>query len=141
MPMAVLMRVVVIVIVIVVAVAMVVIAVAVIEAGIIRSSGDLVGFEQSHAEQQRQGHVAFHGAHDPCIVLHGPELLLHRLKTFFADEIAFVQQQDVAVNHLCPADFRVKQSLIEILCIHQRDDRVEAGLIAQFTAEEGHRHR
>ena len=68
------------VIVVIAAVAVIVVAVAVIQARIVGRGTHLVGFEQSDAQQQGQGHVSFHRPQDPRIVLDGSELLFDALK-------------------------------------------------------------
>ena len=123
------------------AVAMVVVAVAVIQARIVGGRTHLVGFEQSNAEQQGKRHLPFHRPQDPRIVLDGSELLFDALKPLLGDEVALVQQQDVAINHLGPANFRVQNDVVEVFCIDQGDDRIQAGLVPQLTAKEGHGHR
>ena len=139
-PMAV-MTVTVVVVVVMAALAMVVVAVAVIQARIVGGGTHLVGFEQANAEQQGQGHVSFHRPQDPRIVLDVSELLFDGLKPLLGDEVALVQQQDVAVNHLGPANFRVQYDVVEVFCIDQRDDRIQAGLIPQLTTKKGHGYR
>ena len=123
------------------AVAMVVVAVAVIQARIVGGRTHLVGFEQSDTEQQGKRHVSFHRPQDPRIVLDVSELLFDSLKPLLGDEVALVQQQDVAINHLGPANFRVQNDVVEVFCIDQGDDRIQAGLVPQLTAKEGHGHR
>ena len=127
--------------VVVMAVAMAVIVVAVIQARIVGGGTHLVGFEQADTEQQGQGDIPFHRSQDAGIVLDVSEFLLNDLKPLFGDEITLVQQQDVAINHLGSANFRLEHDFIEVLCIDQRDDRIKAGLIPQFTAEKSHRNR
>ena len=72
MPMAVIVPMAVVMLMVMAAVAMVVVAVAVIQARIVGGRTHLVGFEQSDAEQQGQGHVSFHRPQDPGVVLDVP---------------------------------------------------------------------
>ena len=55
------------------------------------------------------------------------EAFLDDLKPLLGDEVALVQQKDVAVNHLGPANFRVQNDVVEVFCIDQGDDRIQAG--------------
>ena len=122
------------------AMAVVVIAVAVVEAGVLDRGGHFVGLEQTHAKQQCQGHITLHRSQDPCIVFDGAQLRFHLRQPFLAHEITFVQQQDVAVDHLSATHLRIEEAGFKILRIDQGDDRVQARLVPQLTAEEGHRH-
>ena len=115
----------------------VVVAVPVVMAG----GGHLVGLEQPDAQQQRQGHIAFDRMKNARVVLHLSQCFFHLLQALFRHEIAFVQQQDVAVDHLSPAHLCVEHGCIEVLGIDQGDDRIQAGGVPQLTAQEGHGHR
>ena len=118
------------------AVAVVVVAVVVVLFG-----GHLVALEQPHAQQQRQGHLPLHRAQDAGIGLDGAQLLLHLLQPWLLHQVAFVEQQDVAVHHLGSGHLPLQDLVAEVLRVDQGDDRIEAGLIAQVAAQEGHRHR
>ena len=122
------------------AMAVVVIAVAVVEAGVLDRGGHFVGLEQTHAEQQCQGHITLHRSQDACVVFDGAQRRFHLRQPFLAHEITFVQQQDVAVDHLSATHLRIEEAGFKILRIDQGDDRVQARLVPQLTAEEGHRH-
>ena len=78
---------------------------------------------------------------NPRVVLHLPQCFFHLLQALFRHEIAFVQQQDVAVDHLGPAHLRVEHGCVEVLGIDQGDDRIQASGVPQLTAQEGHGHR
>ena len=58
-----------------------------------------------------------------------------------ADQIALVQQQDVAIDHLGPGHLALVNRVAEVFGIDQGNDRIEPGGIAQVAAQEGHRHR
>ena len=79
--------------------------------------------------------------HDSCVSLHVAQLFFYLLKAFLGHEIRFVEQQDVSIDHLSPTDLRVQQVIVEVLGVDQRNDRVEACGVTQFTGTEGHRHR
>jgi len=59
---------------VVAAMAVVMVTIAVIQARVVSAAGDLVGFEQAHAQQQRQRHVAFHRTQNPGVILHLAQL-------------------------------------------------------------------
>ena len=101
----------------------------------------LVALEQAHAQQQRQGHLPFHRPQDAGLGLDRQQLHFHRRQPLLIDKIAFVEQDHVAVNHLGARHLALQDRGAEVLGIHQGDDRIEAGEIAQVAAQEGHRHR
>ena len=78
---------------------------------------------------------------DARVVLHGPQRLLQFLNPLFRHQITFVQEQDVAVDHLGPAHLGVEHGFIEVFGIDQRDDRVKPCGIPQLAAQERHGHR
>ena len=100
----------------------------------------LVAFKQSHAQQQGQRHIPFHRPEDAGIGFDPAELLFQVSQPGFLHQIALVEQQHVAVDDLGPGHLAFQQVIAEVFGIHQRDDRIQAGLIAQITPEEGHRH-
>ena len=100
-----------------------------------------VGFEQPDTQQQRQWHITFDRMEDARVVLHGPQRLFQLLNPLFRHQIAFVQQQDVAIDHLGPTHLRVEHGFVEVFGIDQRDDRIKACRIAQLAAQERHGHR
>ena len=121
------------------AVAVVVMAVAVVVMAVLRRH--LVRLEQTDAEEQRQGHVPLGGPQDASVVLHVAEPLFNGLQLLLRHKVTLVQHQDVPVDHLSTPDLGIENTLVEVLRIDQRDDRVQSRLISQFAAEEGHRHR
>ena len=95
---------------------------------------DLVGFEQSNAQQQGQGDIPFDRMQEASI---GFDLAEHPFKLFEpfrGNQITFVQHQDVAVEHLSPAHLGIEDLLSKVLGINHRDDRIQARFIAQITA-------
>ena len=114
----------------------------VVVAGLVALLGHhLVALEQPHAQQQRQGHLPLHRAQDAGLGLDRQQLRLHRRQPRLIDQIALVEQDHVAVNHLGARHLPLENLRAEVLGIHQGDDRIEAGEIAQVAAQEGHRHR
>ena len=130
------MAVVVVVTMVVFAVTMIVIAVAVVLLG-----DHLVALEQAHAQQQRQGNLAVDRPEDAGVGLDGAQLALEGLKPGLVDQVAFVQQQHVAVDDLGPGHLAVEHCVAEVLGVHQGDDGVEPRAVAQVAAQKGHRHR
>ena len=100
----------------------------------------LVAFKQPHAQQERQGHLPLHRSQDAGIGFDCAELVFEGGEPLFFHQVALVQQQHVAVHDLGPGHLALQQLIAEVFGIHQGDDRIEAGLIAQITAKEGHRH-
>ena len=101
----------------------------------------LVAFEQAHAQQQGQGHFPLHRTQDAGFAFDRFQLGLQLDEPGFLHQVALVQQDHVAVDDLGAGHLAFEHLLAEVLGIHQGDDRVEAGEIAQITAQEGHRHR
>ena len=120
---------------------MLTVAVVVVAVAVVLLGDDLVAFEQTHAQQQWQGHLAFDRAQDPGVGLDVAQLVFESLQSGFFNQIAFVQQQHVAVNDLGPGYFAIQQLFAEVFGVDQGDDRVKPGSIAQVTAQKGHRHR
>ena len=111
-------------------------------AGLMGLGGDHpIAFEQADAEQQRQRHLPLHRAQDAGVGFDLPQLALQRLQLRLLHQVAFVEQQHVAVDHLGAGHLPLQQFIAEVLCVDQGDDRIEAGEIPQVAAEEGHRHR
>ena len=100
-----------------------------------------IGLKQPHAQQQGQGHLAVTGAQDAGVGFDLLEMALQGREPLLADQIALVQQQDVAVHHLGPGHFALVNRVTEVFSIDQGDDRIKPGGIAQVTSEEGHGHR
>ena len=98
-----------------------------------------VGFEQTHAQQQRQRHISLHRVKDSCILLNVAQLLLDILHSTLIDEIGLVEHEDVAVDHLRSTDFAGNGLRPEVLGINQGDDRVESRQITQLAAQKCHR--
>ena len=83
---------------------------------------NLVRFEQPDAQQQRQGNIAFDRMKNAGIVLHSPKGLLKILQTLFWHKVAFVQEQDVAVDHLGSSHLGVEHVVVKIFSVDQSDD-------------------
>ena len=62
-----------------------------------------------------------------CVVFDGSKSLFQLLNALFRHQIALVQQQDVAVNHLGPAHLGLEHGFVEIFSVDQRDDRIQTG--------------
>ena len=127
-------------VIVVTAVPMVVVAVAVVEGGVIGGADHLVALKQSDAEEEWQGHIALFRAQDARVFFDLPQGLFDPLQPLLIDKIRFVEQQNVAIHHLGAAHFAVQQLRAKVFGIDQGDDRIQAGLIAQLTAQEGHGH-
>ena len=127
--------VVVLVLVLVLAVAVRVVAIAVV---LLRH--DLVALKQAHAQQQGKGDLPLHRPEDARIGLDLPQLRFQGAEPLFGHQVALVEQQHVAVHDLGPGYLALQQVIAEVLRIHQGDDRVEAGRVAQVAAQEGHGH-
>ena len=91
--------------------------------------GHLVALKEAHAEQQRQVDLPFDRAQDPRIGFDLPQLGFHCSQALLADQVALVEQKDVAIDHLGPGHFPIEDLVAEVLGIDQGDDRVEPGLI------------
>ena len=102
---------------------------------------NLVGFEQSNAQQQGQGHIPFDRMQEASIGFDLAEHPFQLFEPFWGNQITFVQHQDVAVKHLSPAHLGIEDLLSKVLGINHGDDRIQARFIAQITAEKRHRHR
>ena len=63
---------------------------------------------------------------DAGVVLHRPKGLLKLLHAFVRHQVALVQEQDVAVDHLGPSRLGVEHRVVEVLSINQRDDGIES---------------
>ena len=61
---------------------------------------DLVGFEQSNAQQQGQGDIPFDRMQEASIGFDLAEHPFQLFEAFWRNQITFVQHQDVAVEHL-----------------------------------------
>ena len=95
---------------------------------------DLVGFEQSHAQQQRERNLAFDGVQKASIGFDLAEHSFQLFEPFWWDQIGFVEHQDVAVKHLSAAHLGVENLLAKVFGINHGDDRIQARFIAQITA-------
>ena len=91
--------------------------------------GHLVALKEANAEQERQVDLSFDRAQDPRIGFDLPQLLLHGSEALLADQVALVEQEDVAIDHLGSGYFPIEDLVAEVLGINQGDDRVEPGLI------------
>ena len=56
------------------------------------------------------------------IVLHRPKSLLKILQALFRHQVALVQEQDVAIDHLGSSHLGVEHVVVEIFSINQGDD-------------------
>ena len=95
---------------------------------------DLVGFEQSNAQQQGQGYIPFNRMQEASIGFDLTEHPFQFLKAFWRNQVTFVQHQDVAVEHLSSPHLGIKDLFSKVLGIDHGDDRVQPRLIAQITA-------
>ena len=95
---------------------------------------DLVGFEQSNAQQQGQRHIPFNRVQEASIGFDLAEHPFQFLKAFWRNQVTFVEHQDVAVEHLSPAHLGVENLFAKVLGINHGDDRIQARFIAQITA-------
>ena len=102
---------------------------------------NLVRFEQTDAQQQRQGNIAFDRMKNAGIVLHSPKGLLKILQTLFWHKVAFVQEQDVAVDHLGSSHLGVEHVVVKIFSVDQSDDRIEPCGVPQLASQERHGNR
>ena len=100
-----------------------------------------IRLKQADAQQQRQGHLAMAGAQDAGVGFDFLEVALEGREPLLADQIALIEQQDVAVHHLGPGHLALVNRVAEVFGIDQGDDRIEPGGIAQVAAQEGHGHR
>ena len=100
-----------------------------------------VALEQAHAQQQRQGHLAFHRPQDAGVLLDVAQFGFQGRQPALLHQIAFVEQDHVAVDDLGARHLPLQDLLAEVLGIHQGDDRIQAGEVAQVAAKEGHRNR
>ena len=91
---------------------------------------DLVGFEQSNAQQQGQGDIPFDRMQEASIGFDLAEHPFQLFEPFWWNQITFVQHQDVAVEHLSPAHLGIEDLFAKVLGINQGDDRVQARFIA-----------
>ena len=66
------------------------------------------------------------------------QLGFNLFQSLFRDEICFVEQQDVAIDHLGSADFAFQELVVKVFRVDQGNDRIQAGLISQFTTKKGH---
>ena len=95
---------------------------------------DLVGFEQSNAQQQGQGDITFDRMQETSIGFDLAEHPFQLFEAFWRNQITFVQHQDVAVEHLCSSHLGIEDLFAKVLGINQGDDRIQARFIAQITA-------
>ena len=125
--------------VVVIAVAVIVMVVAVVVVALF--GGHLVAFKQAHAQQQWQAHIPFHRAQDARVGFDLPQPAFHLGQALLTHEVAFVEQQDVAVHHLRAGDLAIEDLVAEVLGVDQGDDRIEPGGVAQIATQERHGHR
>ena len=104
-------------------------------------SHDPIGLKQTHAQQQGESHLAMAGAQDAGVSLDLLEVAFQGREPLLADQITFVEQQNVAVHDLGPGHLTLVNRVTEVFGIDQGDDRIEPGCITQVTAQERHRHR
>ena len=105
------------------------VTVVVVAVVVVLLRGHLVALKEANAQQERQVDLPFDRAQDPRIGFDLPQLLLHRSQALLADQVALVEQKDVAIDHLGPGHFPIEDLVAEVLGIDQGDDRVEPGLI------------
>ena len=102
---------------------------------------DLVGFEQSNAQQQGQGDIPFDRMQEASIGFDLAEHPFQLFEPFWRNQITFVEHQNVAVEHLSSSHLGIEDLFAKVLGIDHGDDRIQARFIAQITAEKRHRHR
>ena len=95
---------------------------------------DLVGFEQSNAQQQGQRDIPFDRMQEASIGFDLAEHPFQFFEPFWRNQVTFVEHQDVAVEHLSPAHLGIEDLFAEVLGINHGDDRIQACFIAQITA-------
>ena len=103
-------------------------------------SNDLVGFKEADAQHQREGHISFDGAQDPCVIFDVAQLLFDALEAILRNQIALVQKQNISIDHLRSPHFCGEHVIVKIFSIDQGDNRIEAGLIAKLAPQKGHGH-
>src|SRR5215831_14060088 len=67
-----------------------------------------IGLEQSDTEDEREGDPALRGPHDARLRLEHPDRLFKRSQPLGAHEIAFVEQNDIAVTKLAAGGLAVE---------------------------------
>ena len=100
----------------------------------------MIGVKEAHAEQEAQGNVAAPAGENAGIRFDVQEGVLHLFQPLLAHQIGLVEQQNIAVDNLSAAHVTRQQIQGKVLRIHQGDDGVQAALIPQFAAQEGHGH-
>ena len=94
---------------------------------------DLVGFEQSNAQQQGQRHIPFNRVQEASIGFDLAEHPFQFLKAFWRNQVTFVEHQDVAVEHLSSPHLGIEDLFAKVFGIDHGDDRVQPRFIAQIT--------
>ena len=97
--------------------------------------------EQSDAEDEREGDPALGCAQHARLRLDPADRVLGRSQRVGADEVALVEQNDVAVTKLIARSLALEAVEAEVGGVGNGDDRIDAYAIPQFRAQEGEHHR
>ncbi len=100
-----------------------------------------VRLKQADAQDQRKRHLAARGAHDARMLRDDADLLRDGIHIMRGDEVALVEQNDVAVDELVACRRALEQVEAEACGVGHRNDRVEPDAIAEFGAQEGQHDR
>ena len=100
-----------------------------------------IRLEQSDAEDKRKRDPALGCAHHPRLRLDLPDRGLNPSQLAGANEIALVEQNDVAVTKLIARSLALEAVEAEVGGIGNGDDRVDAHVVPQFRAQKRENHR
>jgi len=108
----------------------------------VRQGGQIpIGLKQPDTEDQRQRNAAPRGVDDPRPFRDIADLILDRAHPIGADEIAFIEQDDVGVDQLIACGSAREKIEAEVFGVGDADDRVDAHQVAKFRPQKGQNDR
>src|SRR5262249_7460902 len=100
-----------------------------------------IGLKQAHAQNERERNLAAGRIENAGTRGQAPNGLLELAQAYAVDEVAPVEQDDVAIHELIAQRRAFEAIEREVLGIHDGHDGIEANEIAELRAQEGQRDR
>jgi hypothetical protein len=91
----------------------------------LRSGEESIRLEHADAEDERERQAALRGADDARVLLHAPDAFLERVQPPRVDQVALVEQDDVAVTQLIARSLALEQVKAEAAGVRDRDDGID----------------
>src|SRR5690606_22484485 len=92
---------------------------------VLRSAELLLQLERAHAKDKVQVNLGVHTAQNACVWVDCTNPFLDQVERLLVDQVRFVDEEDIAVDHLVVGDLCVVEVFVEVGRVNQSHDTIE----------------